>query len=428
LHILCRKEFIQSRSGERVAEGVTSEATNKIPKESHTLRDLITHRQEGNKELRGRVFLGPWHSGTRQVAEVILKNYGYHSGDVNDLAADHVSNWDEMRAAFLQKTIDVAFFCGAINSDVIRQIADDETCVLVGLNGSRDAILQQNSQLVKAAINPDCYLTGGFCDGEFETVATRSVLACSRKISEQDAYALAKASRAALRGELSIDWKMKLPSEQSSIDQSFTYAFHRGAELLRDGAEPRSLWNEFLTFMFSTVGVWGIIEVLRWSVSRGAPQVVENGASPKPAATASTPAASTPAEEAGWEKVQPGDVAEESDAYRRKLSEQIERDIAVVSDMSGMTVAAHARWSERIEKHAEALKVASTSALLDDVSSKILKGKLAHLRLVVEECRSRGEEPVSDATGMASQDARKNGNSTSQKGFGPKKKNRASSH
>lgn len=187
----------------------------------------------------GQVYLGPRESGTRQVAELVLRQYGLSP---DKLSTHGVSDWHEMRAAFQTDHVQLAFYQGTLDSPVIDAIAQDGKTILLGLNDSRDALVQSNSQLAPLDFAANLYDVGGFCPRPQKSVATRRVLACSSHMSESIAFDVASRAKDAIKDTTELRWDMLPPDvARKAENRPFAYSIHPGARLVRDDRTPKSL-------------------------------------------------------------------------------------------------------------------------------------------------------------------------------------------
>jgi hypothetical protein len=275
LHILCSADSLKQWNLRR-------SPSSGVKPETLTLKHLAAHLK--SEKSRGRVYLGPRESGTRQLAELVLRHHG--------LVPDHISapgiaNWDDMRAALKTGQIDLAFKCGPLNDKVIESIAHEKSAVLVGLNGVADALVKQNEYLARETFEADSYRTGDFCPTPLETVASRRVLVCSSAMSEQDAFYLAQAADAALRSSINIRWDTLPPSEASRKARDFAIRLHPGAQSFQQGATPTRVWAQY-GFILTPIAVFLSVELLRWlglripSVPEAGPRAPEPGTGTPP--------------------------------------------------------------------------------------------------------------------------------------------------
>lgn len=244
LHILCRKEFLK-----------TDVATDATQPGSPSLKQIYDALRSG------RVYLGTPQSATRQCAEIVLKHFGR---DPEELRCFGVGDFDQMRSALARGHIDMAFSSSLFNDEDIRKIAKDDNCILLGLNGERDAIVQENRFLIAVDFEPTSYRSGGFCAERQESIGARRVLICSSKMSPQDAYVAGLCSAEALRNRVpDIEWGTSPLGADKTRDAPLRFRLHPGADLFRLNQKPNGDF-QWMNALLSTVSVWGVFEFLRW--------------------------------------------------------------------------------------------------------------------------------------------------------------------
>ncbi|RPI81523.1 MAG: hypothetical protein EHM42_10485, partial [Planctomycetaceae bacterium] len=213
LHVLCRVGFLASQ----------------IPETSSNYRfEAIEPRLKP-----GRVFVGPQGSGTRQMAARIFRHFGVNEAGFETLLAPSISDWEQGRAALSRDAIDLMFYLGPIGSTTISRIVDDKSAVLVDLGEFQQALVQhENFAVWPVAFSRNSYnasrwshetdralgtvpdfVDAGlreawparrefqFCPNELQTVAARRLLVASDKMSRDDAFQIAEATKAAIGGD-----------------------------------------------------------------------------------------------------------------------------------------------------------------------------------------------------------------------------------
>jgi hypothetical protein len=213
----------------------------------------------------GKVYLGPADSGTRQLAEAVLK---YYRRDADQFPTFGIANWTEMRAALRTGAIDVAFCAGPKNSSVIQQIANDNDCILVGLNGDREAICQDCSHLEPSEFVARSY-SKEFCGAGCHTIASRRVILCSPAMSDKDAYLISKAAFESLRG-LGPDVGFRTVQSAPNYRDGLRYELHNGAVLFSQNTGPGFLsdWIRTSNYVLITIGVFLATQFFRTLNSR----------------------------------------------------------------------------------------------------------------------------------------------------------------
>jgi hypothetical protein len=251
LHIFCGLGFLK-----------------KVPGNSDAESQLLTLDQLAPRLMneRGKVYLGPPGSSTRQAAEYVLQQHGLGALSIS---THGVANYEEMRAAMTTGHIVMAFYCGPENAPVVKGIAADGTCRLVGLNGSHQGTIATAKGFLPHTIHKHTYRTGPFCSDDLATVKTQAVLACSNEMSEADAYAIITATSTALSGQMRPDWRVGAYDYWNrQLDEPKTVlALHPAAEAFLQGAQPSTMLTT-MTYVLSTFGVWLLVELLKWGTAR----------------------------------------------------------------------------------------------------------------------------------------------------------------
>jgi hypothetical protein len=265
LHILCRRGFLESL----VASTSPGESSATIPlangpgelgdrpslPDKVTFADLAAERRFLEP---GRFALGPLNSGTRQLAELVMQRYDL---DPDKYQTNGIVNWHDMRAALNNAAVDVAFYGGRMDSEIMRNIAADRSSVLIGLDEDRDAIIQGHLHLLPEQFEKNSYSNGGFCPTALQTFASRRVLLCSSSMSDSTAYFLTKHARDAMRPIVpEIDWANPPPNSPRAV--GLTYQIHPGAERFRNnsplGTGP---WNS--NYVLMTLALWLATELVQ---------------------------------------------------------------------------------------------------------------------------------------------------------------------
>lgn len=210
--------------------------------------DLATKE---NSLKAGRIFLGPPGSGTRQLAELVLSRYEL---DPVKYSTNGVTDWTDMRAALNNKRIDVAFYSGPLDADVIQKISSDKSSVLVGLDGDRGPIVQGRIHVLPANIEAKSFSNDDFCPEKIETIASRRVLICSPMMADRTAYMLSTQAHLAMRDVVpEIDWNN--PPPDAPRTEGLTFQLHPGAQLHRDKTPPGIFtWNT--NYILLTLALW----------------------------------------------------------------------------------------------------------------------------------------------------------------------------
>lgn len=224
---------------------------------------------------KGKLFLGAETSTSHRLAKFALDKFDI---SMIEKTAKGIADWREMRTAFRNGELDLAFYSGPLGSKLIEEVAADKTAVLLGLGKITEAIqyesgfqvysarLPENLVIAKTRASkpdvahevsptslmerliatlslkkPDPSASVAFSRPNLMTIASRRVLACPRSLSTADAYLLASAARAALIEEgyfinLQAD-DLPLGSDQKTANP-LRMPLHPGLEKLREGQTP----------------------------------------------------------------------------------------------------------------------------------------------------------------------------------------------
>jgi hypothetical protein len=247
LHILCRRKFLDDVElhTPRTSGGTTR------------LRDIFND----SELLRpGRAYFGPPDSGTRQLATHVLRLYGKH-GAMGRLQAPGIANWYDMRAAFNNDSIDLAFLNAPLGNSITENIAQDGSCVLLDLGPDRDALWQGLVHIQPDKLAANSYSNAGFCPNDIQTLATRRVVICSSTMSDPLAYFLAVQCHEALRDSVPfLTWEGATPLQTPS--GALSYRLHPGAERLKE--KTGAPWSPKLSYLWSILAVWLATEAVKY--------------------------------------------------------------------------------------------------------------------------------------------------------------------
>jgi hypothetical protein len=251
LHVLGRAEFVRKHWPETAA----------------TVRDLDAFLQVFTKTVREsqargdvptavrRVFPGPSDSACRIFAAQALKLYGL---DVDEVSHHGVHDWKQAQVALQKGDVDLVFFLGPKNADMIAGIAADETAVLLDLKDVAAAMIDKTTYSTwPGAFPPNSYRGEtlavqaaavtpiAFCPGLTQTVATRRLLACHANMSDNDAYAVMIAADRAFGGDgpAAGMWDSPPPATVSQpLRTGFGIAKHGVADLFLNNRRPAAWW------------------------------------------------------------------------------------------------------------------------------------------------------------------------------------------
>lgn len=203
-----------------------------------------------------KVFFGRDLSGTREVAEFVLKHY--------DIPVEHVDckqeyNWKQMRRALLDGNIWLGFHVAPLGFPPLREIASSGGCGLLGIDDA-EGMRTLAPHLGIGTVSRHAYglsRNGGrpFCEQTLQTVTARQVVLCSRYMSASNAYWLATQIKNAIREEMpAIEWESPLRPDPTQ-PRGFVYLLHPGTRALKDETThwyhfvPSWLWQPIFVIM-----------------------------------------------------------------------------------------------------------------------------------------------------------------------------------
>ena len=272
--------------------------------EKETGKPPLTLAEVVEKVRPGKLFLGAETSTSHRMAKFALDKFDI---SMIQLPAKGIADWREMRTAFRNGELDLAFFSGPLGSRLIESVAGDNTAVLLGLGSITEAIqFETGFQVYSARLpenlvianTPDASGQAAFSRANLGTLASRRVLACPRSLSKADAFLLASAARAALVEDgyfinLKAD-DLPLGSDQKTANP-LRMPLHPGLELLRDGQTPVvgrdwTTWPGWLQAVISILLGLLAIDALRLFGGRLETKPnVEQSPPPSPSTTAPQP-------------------------------------------------------------------------------------------------------------------------------------------
>lgn len=313
LFVLCSRELFTR----------VKAATGNDPK---TLADVLA------EVGKGKLFLGAETSTSHRLAKFALDKFDI---SMIEKTAKGIADWREMRTAFRNGELDLAFYSGPLGSKLIEEVASDKTAVLLGLGNITEAIQYESGFQVYSARLPEnlvianssvsksdvtrrwsasslmqrlianvsskkteTFAPVAFSRPDLMTIASRRVLACPRSLSTADAYLLASTARSTLIEEgyfinLKAD-DLPLGSDQKTANP-LRMPLHPGLEKLREGQTPVvgrdwTTWPGWLQAVISIVLGLLTIDALRLFGGRlGMKPNVEESSSPTPTTTAPQP-------------------------------------------------------------------------------------------------------------------------------------------
>ncbi|MGD9635213.1 MAG: TAXI family TRAP transporter solute-binding subunit [Pirellulales bacterium] len=147
----------------------------------------------GDSPKQYRIYLGPVDSGTRLVAQAVLRRVRI---DPKDVEAIGIADFQEMLVKLHQGEINGAFYLGPCGANAIEEACKDEDCILVSIDEEITKSLSgaypflQESKLpahLYSSIKNDAQ-----SQGDVTTLATRRVLVASTAMPAVDAYHIAQ--------------------------------------------------------------------------------------------------------------------------------------------------------------------------------------------------------------------------------------------
>ena len=236
LHILCRKQFLEC------------ENLGPDPKFGAVLEKL----------RYGQVYFGPQDSGTRQLAALVMAHYG-KAKEIGRFQTHGITNWHDMRAAFNNGHIDLAFYSGKLRAPIVEDIARDKTTMLLDIGCDVDPIQQGYSHIRREALAANSYSNDKFCPGVRRTIASQRVLICSDAMSDQLAYLISHECAETFGGE--AGWTRSEPKKEAQGE--LTYRLHPGAARVRRSEGAPWVWPNISTILGAVI-VLIITECLQW--------------------------------------------------------------------------------------------------------------------------------------------------------------------
>jgi hypothetical protein len=226
----------------RVSRADTSPEGQSSGAGARFFRDVVPLLKSPNSALTSRkVFLGASLSGTRQLADIVLKHYGI---DAASVAFGKELNWNDTVAALIDEEIHMAFFLTEPGLPLIYDLAKTGRFYLLGFDDAH-GIAATRPYIHPVSLPPCTYghpaNTEGrdcFCRGETWTLATRRVIVASKAMTEQTAFSVARQlSRAYEAAAKPISWRLPAKSGDQ-VDGSLYYVVHAGAKYLEQGQLP----------------------------------------------------------------------------------------------------------------------------------------------------------------------------------------------
>lgn len=143
-----------------------------------------------------KVFLGPDHSATRQIATLVLKQYGMEVADDNSTAPRGLHavsakwNWNEAVVALGEGKVDLAFYIGHVGSEAMLTVARDVRLKLLGL--TPDFSLPNYPFFRLQALSKGAY-GPNFPDNDIRLLSADEVLICNVNLPARTVFRIAQA-------------------------------------------------------------------------------------------------------------------------------------------------------------------------------------------------------------------------------------------
>ncbi|MGL6074373.1 MAG: TAXI family TRAP transporter solute-binding subunit [Fimbriiglobus sp.] len=227
-----------------------------------TLKQFIDWRRDQPGNPRLRFFLGPKGSGTRLIAETVLRHYDLKLTEVD--SAEQYS-WTSAYEALRANQLDVVFDSGEVGSPFIVDKARENHFRLISLDHV-EGIVQGQQSLVRKEILPGAYVVNDqFSNQKTQTVSTQRIIICPESLSDFDAYYLTAGIQETFRDVVPVGKWDKSPVPKGS---ELIVPLHPGANQVREkSSEPmvilQNLFTSNLQWIITIVG--GFVS---WRISR----------------------------------------------------------------------------------------------------------------------------------------------------------------
>jgi hypothetical protein len=239
LHVFCRKKWLQSEDLQ------APESAPRTPLFSEIVGRMAP----------GRIAFGPPDSGTRQLAALVMGLYG-REREMGKLQAHGVVDWNDMRGALNNGSIDLAFYTGPLGVPIVADVARDGSCVLADLGADCDAIRQGRVHIQAATLAANSYSNAGFCPRSIATLATRRVLICSAAMGEGQAYFLSREFQDVFG---TVGWEGSVPLK--TPEGVLSYRLHPGAVRVKNA--QGAPWSPSFGYFWSIIGLWLCTEAVK---------------------------------------------------------------------------------------------------------------------------------------------------------------------
>lgn len=243
LHFIVRKEFLdelrrRDRASENRLENPTFELIAGTINELHEDSDDIAEPPNAAEPFTCQLYLGPPQSGTRKIALQLLNEFGIRSDDVQ---SQGVADFSEMRTALRTGRIDGAFILSNPGGKLVRGIALDGKCRLIGIGNALG--WSANLPTLRAGKIPQAMfaaLDSSFCPADVDSLYSRLILAASSSMDDNRAYAVASAFHDALHAKFpKFAWEDESAYAMNGQPHSaLAFPIHAGARWLQSGHVP----------------------------------------------------------------------------------------------------------------------------------------------------------------------------------------------
>lgn len=214
---------------------------------------IAVSQSSGIKSIRDLVhktiFMGPPKSGTRAIAELVLKRYGIDPN--TDISVSSASNLMDGANEMIAGRAQAGFFLLGLNSPSIEALAKTGRFDLLDLDRAK-AIAAVLPVLSVVEIAPGSYATQwDFPSHPVHTIASHEILICSSSVPDRLAY---KVLEALFRNSGPLVQQIPALAELSRIDpeRNFFYPVHPGALVFYRREQIPPLINR--ANMFGAVG------------------------------------------------------------------------------------------------------------------------------------------------------------------------------
>lgn len=240
----------------------------------------------------GKLYMGHEKSSTYSLAEKVLEKYD--SKPIDKLATG-ISDWRDVRSGLKNGELELVFIKAPVGSELLDQIASDDSAVLIGIGEIGEAIQSECGFKVYAARLPMNLCSAkrlkadrnnkrdnfDFCAQRFATLASRRVLVCTSSLSATDAFVIASvAQKTCIENQYHINLKgedLPLGSTESKA-KSLKTPIHSGLKLLIDNSQPFIFYNLNSWPYWVGAGFLGILGIFIRDLVSSKPLIIKNQA------------------------------------------------------------------------------------------------------------------------------------------------------